>query len=123
MSAVSTSFMNPTKSAVHRQKSSTKKKVTIDPYGMNSSIESVKTEEKNKSSMARIGELRIREKPLKRVLDFENRKYSYNMNSGLKERKTMYRISRIRDISTLVLESHLKQNKECLSAKPKFAKQ
>lgn len=45
-SAASMSFMNPTKSAVCRQKTISKRKPTSDLYAMNTSIESLKTEEK-----------------------------------------------------------------------------
>jgi serine/threonine protein kinase len=45
-SAASTSFMNPTKSAVSRQKSTSKRKLAVESYIINTSIETIKTEEK-----------------------------------------------------------------------------
>ena len=54
--------------------------------------------EENKSSIAKLGDLRMREKPYERVKQFEKRKSSYNGRASKDDSTSYYRVSRIRDI-------------------------
>ena len=62
--------------------------------------------EEKKSSMAKIGDMRMREKPYERMGSFEGRKFSHYAptDSDIK----IYRVSRVRDISALALGSSIK---------------
>jgi hypothetical protein len=62
--------------------------------------------EEKKSSMAKIGDIRMREKPYERIGSLEGRKFSHYTptDSDIK----IYRVSRVRDISALALGSGIK---------------
>jgi len=140
ITAASTSFMKITKSAAGRQKSPTKRKLAQEALLINTSVELTKhnkiaistqntfhkksyypeNKEENKSSMLKLGDRLIKEKPYKWASKFEGRKFSQKSSSWLKDKNMVYRVSRVRDISALALESKFdKMDGSSLLAKSK----
>lgn len=126
--ASSTTFMNPTQSAIGRQLSISKQgsgldtlkvpsarkskfktpkrlgreTIYADAYKTHESSFMKKTPtsisiEEKKSSMAKLGDMRMRETPYQRVANLEMRKFSFRESSNEKAQKPP-RVSRIRDI-------------------------
>lgn len=125
----SLTFMNPTKSAMGRQKSTSKREVTMetlkvsksrknkfktpkrgkdenmytDAYATHQTSWVKKTPgfsglEEKKSSMSKLGNFRMREKPYERLSDAISRKYSLSGASTNDDSQVLPRVSRIRDI-------------------------
>lgn len=132
----SLTFMNPTKSTMGRQKSTSKRDEGMDtikatkvkkakfktPKRVSNHTEysnaytshqtswlkktpaPVSLEEK-KSAIAKLGDLRMREKPYERLSDMISKKYSLSGTSTTDDSHGLSRVSRIRDICKLQKES------------------